>query len=200
MAGPFDYPDPHAEFRHGPRGYTEPVSFRPWLRDEYAFRCVFCLIREQWRRATGEFDVEHFQPLVKNPKSGAVYDNLLYACHACNLLKGQRDIPDLRQVLVPGQVSVNSDGTIVGLIDDAKRLIDVLCLNSDDFRRWRLIWIRNIELAMDYDSQHYARLMGFPDDLPDLSLLRPPGGNARPEGVTESCFARRERGELPETY
>ena len=78
--------------------------------------------------------MEHFQPLVKNPKSGAVYDNLLYACHACNLLKGQRDIPTCAS-LVPGQVSVNSDGTIVGLIDDAKRLIDVLCLNSDDFRR-----------------------------------------------------------------
>jgi hypothetical protein len=200
LAGPFDYPDTPAGVRHGPRGYAEAGSFRPWLRDEYSFRCVFCLIREQWGRITGEFDVEHFQPLVRNPKLGTVYENLLYACHACNLLKGQRNISDPRRILVSGQVTVNSDGTIVGLTDDAKRLIDVLCLNSDDYRRWRLIWIRNVELAMQYDREQYVRLMGFPQDLPDLSILRPPGGNARPEGISEGCFARRERGELTETY
>ena len=42
--------------------------------------------------------------------------------------------------------------------------------------------------------------MGFPEDLPDLSELRPPDGNSRPEGVAQSYSALRERGELPETY
>jgi hypothetical protein len=42
--------------------------------------------------------------------------------------------------------------------------------------------------------------MGFPDDLPDLRRLRPPAGNARPEGLEDSFFAKRRRGELPETY
>ena len=46
----------------------------------------------------------------------------------------------------------------------------------------------------------HRKLMGYPDDLPDLRGLRPPGGNMRPEGVSASCHARRERGELPETY
>jgi hypothetical protein len=157
-------------------------------------------MREQWGRITGEFDVEHFRPQVKNPALGVVYENLLYACHTCNLTKGDDDVPDPRQVLVAAQVLVNPDGTIDGLTDDAKRLIQILCLNSHDFRQWRLIWIRNIELAKEYDAQQYARLMGFPYDLPDLSRLRPPGGNARPDGIYESCCARRERGELPATY
>ena len=99
---------------------------------------------------------------MRNPKLGTVYENLLYACHAFNLLKGQRNIPDPRRILVSGQVSVNSDGTIVGLTDDAKRLIDVLCLNSDDYRRWRLIWIRNVELAMQYDREQYVRRWDSP--------------------------------------
>jgi hypothetical protein len=42
--------------------------------------------------------------------------------------------------------------------------------------------------------------MGFPDDLPDLSRLRPPGGNSRPEGIEESYFAQRQRGESPAFY
>jgi hypothetical protein len=99
LAGPFSYPDPPVNFRHGPRGYADAVSFRPWLRDEYAFRCVFYLMRKQWSRVTGEFDVEHFEPLAKNPYFGVMYEYLLYSCYACNLLKGQRDIPDPRQII-----------------------------------------------------------------------------------------------------
>ena len=35
---------------------------------------------------------------------------------------------------------------------------------------------------------------GYPDDLPDLAALRPPGGNARPGGVAASAFALRVAG------
>lgn len=57
-----------------------------------------------------------------------------------------------------------------------------------------------INLAEQYDHRLYRELLGFPDDLPDLARLRPPEGNRRPEGIQESCFAQRERGELPSTY
>jgi len=39
------------------------------------------------------------------------------------------------------------------------------------YRQWRLVWIRNIELAKQHDVDHYIRLPGFPSDLPDLSVL-----------------------------
>jgi hypothetical protein len=42
--------------------------------------------------------------------------------------------------------------------------------------------------------------MGYPVDLPDLSSLRPPAGNSRPEGVVQSYATRRERGKLPDIY
>jgi hypothetical protein len=41
--------------------------------------------------------------------------------------------------------------------------------------------------------------MAYPDDLPDLRRLRPPGGNSKPEGVNQSAFALRERGALAAT-
>ena len=55
-------------------------------------------------------------------------------------------------------------------------------------------------MADCHDSDLYRRLMGFPDDLPDLARLRPPGGNTRPEGVQSSHFARKKTGVLPQTY
>jgi hypothetical protein len=65
---------------------------------------------------------------------------------------------------------------------------------------FELIWIRNIELARQFDREQYERLLGFPDDIPDLSRLRPPGGNTRATGVEECHFARRLQNRLAETY
>ena len=50
---PFAYPAlPHIR-RHGPQGYNDTESFRPWLRAEFMFRCVFCLVRERWEKRVG---------------------------------------------------------------------------------------------------------------------------------------------------
>ncbi len=42
----FTYPPPVTERRHGPGGYVDYGSYRPWLRDEFVFRCVYCLNRD----------------------------------------------------------------------------------------------------------------------------------------------------------
>jgi hypothetical protein len=57
-----------------------------------------------------------------------------------------------------------------------------------------------MQLAASHDPVLHRRLTGFPNDLPDLKSLRPPGGNTRPEGIEQSHFRRRERGELPAMY
>jgi hypothetical protein len=196
--GAFDYPQIVHQRRHGP-SYKSLASYRAWLRDEFSFRCVYCLFREQWGRVKGEFDVEHWQAQVNDPQLGLDYDNLFYGCHTCNLLKGTDPVPDPGHCLTADQVRLNPDGSIEGLSDDASELIEILGLDSDSYREWRQVWIRNVELAEQYDPQQYRRLMGFPEDLPDLSA-KLPAENKRPEGVQESWFARRQRGELPETY
>jgi hypothetical protein len=67
-------------------------------------------------------------------------------------------------------------------------------------REFRELWIRIVRLAALHDPALFRRLMGYPADLPDLSTPRPPQGNTRPDGVQQSHFARRQRGELPDTY
>jgi hypothetical protein len=114
----FDYPRVAHERRHGPQGYKQAFTFRPWLRE--------------------------------------------------------------------------------GRSPDARRLIAIFGLDSPSYRHLRSIWLRNVELAEAYDRDHFRRIMGFPDDLPRLD--RSPPVNTRPEGVQQSWYAKRQRGELPDVY
>jgi hypothetical protein len=102
MTTPFTYPAaPHVR-RHGPQGYADHASYRPWLRDEFTFRCVYCLLREQWGRVSATFDIDHFLPVAHHPELAATYDNLLYSCATCNVGKGAQRLPDPCRVFVQG--------------------------------------------------------------------------------------------------
>src|SRR5260370_33861573 len=196
----FLYPAGRHLRRHGPRGYAEVESYRPWLRDEFAFRCVYCLFREQWGRLKAGFSLDHFLPVSLNPEHERSYDNLLYACAACNLSKGANLIPDPTQVLVDTAVRVHEDGGIEGTTTEARLIIRLLGLDGRGETEARLLWIGIVALAQRFDPALYQRLMGFPDKLPDLRRLRPPGGNTRPEGVAMCFHAQRREGNLPATY
>ena len=197
---PFDYPQEPHERRHGPRGYGRPESYRPWLRDEFSFCCVYCLDREQWQNYVGKFAVEHFLPVSSHPEQQAEYDNLVYACVSCNLTKAQGHVPDPTRALLQESVEIHEDGRIEARTKEAAKLIDKLLLNSEDCQAFRRRWISIIRLAQEHARELYWELMGYPADLPDLSRLRPPDGNSRPQGIAQSHDARRARGELPETY
>jgi hypothetical protein len=200
MMIPFIYPPvPHVR-RHGPAGYADHASYRAWLRDEFSFRCVYCLLREQWCRLRGVFDVDHFLPVINRPDLAVDYDNLLYACTSCNLVKRDQIIPDPLLVLTSASVQVSEDGRLHTENPEAACLIDILGLNMDDAVEFRMTWIGIVVLAANGDPDLHRKLLGFPADLPDLRPLKPPGGNTRPEGVRASWHARRERGELLGSY
>jgi hypothetical protein len=197
---PFIYPAaPHTR-RHGPQGYADYASYRPWLRDEFSFRCVFCLNREKWRRVRWTFDLDHFLPAALHPDLARTYENLLYSCRTCNGAKGDEAIPDPCQALLNGDVTVHDDGALEARTADARRIVRVLGLDDREATEFRRLWIEIVALAERSDQPLYRRLMGFPDDLPDLTRLRPPSGNVRPAGIRTSFFARRKAGTLPATY
>lgn len=185
--------------KHGPGGYSSYPSYREWLRDEFKFRCVYCLIREEWGRLVGEFDLDHFVPQAKRPELSTEYENLVYACHTCNLRKSGMETFDPESCLLTDSVKVYPTGRIEGLNAGAKAIIAKLGLDSPKFRNWRMIWLRNIDLAKEHDIDHYRRLLSFPDDLPDLVKLTP-ATNTKPSGVNQSYHAMRSRGELADYY
>ena len=196
---PFRYPAKSSR-RHGPRGYATCESFRPWLRDEFSFRCGYCLMREQWGKVRGTFDLEHFVPISHDAARRLEYDNLVYACASCNAAKQDKCISAPLEALSADDIQVFDDGRIEGRSPAAREIILAIGLDSEANTEFRRTWIEIIALARQHDAQLYERLMGWPDDLPNLSRLRPPGGNSRPEGIAQSHFARRERGELVNTH
>ncbi len=172
--------------------------YRPWLRDEFCFRCVYCLRREKWTPVRGEFHLDHFAPQSINPNSALEYDNLVYSCCSCNIGKGDEIIPDPTSALVSTTVVVDEDGRINGMTQEAKRLIAILDLNHADYREFRSLFVGIVAMARSQPAV-YGRFMGFPDDLPNLRQLRPKK-NTRPQGISESFAEQAKRGDLPMTY
>lgn len=206
LANPLHYWRTPQVRRHGPQGYAEPSGYKPWLRDEFEFRCVYCLCRERWS-PDGEdaFSVEHLRPQVLAPGAPCDYDNLLYACCRCNAAKR-----DLVGVLNPADVplaehvEILENGTIRGLTEDGWDLIRVCQLdrpNLIELRRGIFELLRGLEgLGEVAREAILRRYFGFPSNLPRLAALRPPGGSSRPEGIRSSFYERRNRGELPAFY
>jgi hypothetical protein len=115
-------------------------------------------------------------------------------------VKGARRLPNPERVLIAGDVVVHDDGSIEGKTRAARQLIRVLGLDDPVYNAFRLQWRRMIGLAKEYDPELYFKLMGYPSDLPDLTSMRPPNGNSRPEGAQQSWNALKQKGMLPATY
>lgn len=206
---PFAYPlVPHSP-THGPSGYADYASYKPWLRDEFAFRCAYCLTRERWDPSPSGHDgfgVDHVIAQSAAPLLVATYANLAYACNTCNSFKGTAPIPwnPLTQA-VGFHVAVRQDGVAVALTVDGEDWILAFRLNNAGRVGLRLEKLAALRVKQthpdDADIDHlFRRAFGYPDDLPDLSVLRPPGGNAVAGSEAHSHFARRARGELGAVY
>lgn len=196
----FEYPvGPHAR-RHGPEGYDDYSSYRDWLRDEFTFRCVYCLHRELWDPRGTAFHIEHSVPVKEHPEGECDYSNLLYACATCNeAKKAILEVPDPCKVPFHLCLRILPDGKIETLNDAGRKLTQVLRLDSARNVENRYRWMRTLQALESANPALYREYMGFPRDLPDLRTKRLPN-NTKPEGTASCYFVLRERGALPATY
>jgi hypothetical protein len=201
----FHYPGSVRQRRHGPAGYQDYGSYKPWLRDEFEFRCAYCLCRERWSPSGDDsFSVDHRTPRSKAPEGLCRYDNLVYACCECNSAKSDAlGVPDPCDEPYDSHLEVGADGTVHPRTTEGLFLIRACRLDRSkltEFRRGILALFETLLRRKDEPAAELRRtFFGFPLNLPDLAALKP-AENARPEGVQNSHFARKRRGELPETY
>jgi hypothetical protein len=179
---------------HAPARQAHEPRHKPYLASRLPD-----LKRETWGQMTSEFDLDHFEPQSLNRMSRTDYLNLVYACRRCNAVKGDQTVADPFRLLRSTLATVLSDGSLRPHGRDTQRLILQLDLNSPRLKSWRAMWMRILDLARTHDPGLYFKLVGFPEDLPDLSRLRPPR-NARKGGLKQSWSARRRRGSLPPEY
>jgi HNH endonuclease len=185
---------------HGPDGYLAYESYRDWLRDDFRFRCVYCLHREQWYGRAGTFHIDHFVP-VSNDEAGTYkYENLLYSCTTCNeAKKAILGLADPCKIAFGSCLKITSKGIVKALDKKGEKLIQSLQLNSPITVAFRLRMMKLLDLAKKSDPALYEEMMGFPEDLPDLRKKNVPS-NSKPAGALNCFFALREKSKLPSTY
>lgn len=200
----FDYPSTPHTHKHGPSGYIDYKSYKQWLRDEFVFRCIYCLSREKWYpNGAAAFSTDHFIPQVFNPALILTYDNLIYACLRCNSWRQENDVISPFKETMSNHLIINDDGTIEGLSAEALEHIEILGLDDDVITEFRARMIKTIKqlksLPKDKNQDSLIDWLGFPENLPNLKILRPKG-NSRPDGVDNCYYNQKQKGLLPKTY
>src|ERR1700744_58368 len=115
---PFAYPAEPPVRKHEPGGYPAYQSYKDWLRDEFSFRCVYCLERERWYPSGhAAFGVDHVKPkgLAEHAHLICDYTNLVYACNRCNAWKQDAMLLDPCTSAFAEHLVVDEDGTIRGV-------------------------------------------------------------------------------------
>lgn len=204
---PFRIPRAKHARRHGPRGYADHGAYKPWLRDEFLYRCAYCLFRETWCQSSTSFHVDHLVSQTVANKTGRKhlitdYQNLYLACDSCNLSKKAKNLPITQcTVVLHHHVRMRQNGRIVGVTPEGDFYVDVLLLNTPERVGARLRWIAAWRAARSSTDQtvqaSFRALFGFPNDLPNLANLNP-AGNDKAAGVGLCCHALRASGTLPE--
>ena len=162
----FEYPDrPHGR-RHGPSGYAGTAGYRPWLRDEFAFRCVYCLRREAMGQEFGEYAVDHFLPVAHRPDLATDYGNLLYVCVRCNLQKSERFVADPLAFPLSGEVSLSSDGELQARTRESRQIIRALRLNSTSMIAFRRLCMDILELSREHAPRFSIAFWSFQTTSP----------------------------------
>jgi HNH endonuclease len=194
---PFAYPSGAHSRRHRPPFYNKYPKYKPWLRDEFVFTCVYCLSRETWNRNTSFFGVEHFRPKSIHRKGIVDYANLLYACNECNRIKSDKILPqDLHPEFMGwgDDLIINEDGTIAFLTKRGKRIIRWFQLDSPENIEWRRkhydLFRKAVRCSVssEFARQQLRDFFGFPKTMPTFS---------KDSGASQPYS---ERSNLPEWY
>jgi len=133
------------------------------------------------------------------------YQNLIYSCMRCNWNRGVGSVLNPNEHAFHSHLTVNEqNGWIEGLTPLGDKTIRLLKLNQRGVieRRQQSFLILSLKDEFpNHPKVHelFVKEFGFPDDLPDLRILKPPKGN--PTKSEDACYyVLRERGELPEVY
>jgi hypothetical protein len=199
VPNPYAFPKLAHKRRHGPTGHKLYRGYKPWLRDEFGFRCVYCLTRETWADdGHNRFSADHVKAKSKHVALTNDYDNLVYCCQRCNTLKSTKiGLPDPCEASLKTHLKLLRTGRFIGITPEGKRLVEYLLLNANERVRQRTYLMRLFAKQAKADPWELENRFGFPEDLPNLRKLRPPKGNKRPEGLEDSYYALKKSGKLP---
>lgn len=117
-------------------------GYKPYLRQDFHYRCAYCSVHENEWGGPRHFHVEHFKPKSRSQfrRLMLYYGNLLYACDVCNTFKGD----DWPGYLDPCKVDYTlhfqvdpKTWEIMGQSRSAKYMVERLHLNRRHLKQLR---------------------------------------------------------------
>lgn len=191
----FNYPSEPLQRKHEPAGYKNYQSYKPWLRDEFSFRCIYCLSRESWNpEGHSAFSCDHVIAQTNAPELILDYNNLVYSCCNCNSCRQHLPLPSNPCDDPMGcHLEIDEEGVVKNLSSIGKDYIDLCQLNRPtlvNFRKRVLRILNLMEQGLTPELMEIAtEYFKLPDQLPNLSKLKPVD-NRKPEGVAQSYFEK----------
>ncbi len=154
---PFRYPDSLHRRVQSPERFGDYRHYKPFLRQEFGWRCVYCCLPDC--RREDSFGVDHYRPRSRFPELECEYSNLFYACSACNRRKGAF-WPDERQwsqgLFIPNPCDftmsdhLRFEGTRVEALSSAGQFTEeILLLNDERDILYREFLLRSIERCLE---------------------------------------------------
>lgn len=172
--------------RQDPPRFNNYKQYKPYLREDFTYTCVYCTIHENELGGPRIFGVEHFRP-KDNPtrpefkELETVYTNLLYACGVCNSFK-KEDWP-CDDPIVEGKGYIDpcdhdydehfvqtADCQIEGLSPVATYMIERLHLNRRQLQKLRQIRKQEEELHQKFMNLYQQVLSAIETSLNDKTL------------------------------
>jgi len=197
---PFRYPVTSRDRRHAPAGYYSYPSYLPFLRDEFDYRCAYCLKRETWFPDV-IFSIDHLEKQSNATDKICDYDNLAYVCQRCNGWRLAENVNDPIKHPLGEHLQVDAEsGMISALTDEGTILIRGLQLDRPEKNQMRANEIKALQALAKHDKAEWKRFMSYPEELPNLAKLKPPTNPKAEKGIANSASARREAGTLEEPY
>lgn len=167
MQNPFVYPTVKVVRRYDPRPgkpYANYRTYKPALRQEFGRRCVYCRKHDVEAEPEG-FHIDHYRPVVRFPQLERDYENLFYACAACNQYKGDWWLERGGRGLLPNPCDfVMADHLryrgprVTPQTTEGEIAVDVLDLNNDVRVDWRAGIITAVS-ALHAELKHYSKLL-----------------------------------------
>ena len=167
---PYVYSSEPLARRHNPH-YDTVESYRPWLRDEFNYKCPFSLLRETWF-STQQFEIDHLKSRKSRPDLIYTYDNLIYLFHSCNRAKGTLELPDPSRIKLSECLEVKPDGKIVFKNEAGRVIVRTLRLDNKIHTNFRKKFIDLYQRALK-DDEVMRAWFGEPEDKPDLTNKKP---------------------------
>lgn len=138
---------------HSPRSFALLKSV---VRERYHRCCAYCGQSEDFAGGQRSFAVDNFIPKSSRPDLAYDFDNVVYACHHCNVVKGSLVLPP---ELHPGRtryadhLSMDESGQLISQTQIGQRLVLTFDLNASHLVSGRRFFIQIERLIQEHSRE-----------------------------------------------